>query len=58
LEREKVVDSEGRIVEMDDDPMLGEAGPSNGPGSHFAQEDHDHGRSSGYGHHTELRPDN
>ena len=28
LEREKTVDSNGRIVDLDDDPMLGEADPN------------------------------
>jgi len=67
LEREKTVDSNGRIVDLDDDPMLGEAGPSRSTTrsrqSRRSHEERDHGHSSGHdhahadGHHSNLRPD-
>lgn len=59
LEREKTVDSDGRIVEMDDDPLLGEAGPSQShPDSepqHGQSTSHDHAHADGQ--HSNLRPD-
>lgn len=64
MEREKTVDSDGRIVEMDDDPMLGEAGPSRGTSrSRRSHDDREQAHSSGNGHavadghHSTLRPD-
>ena len=44
LEREQTVDSNGRVVEVDDDPMLGDAGPSR------SQDDREQGTSSGRDH--------
>ncbi|KAG0650160.1 hypothetical protein D0Z07_3144 [Hyphodiscus hymeniophilus] len=57
IEREKTVDSEGRIVEVDDDPMLGEAGPSQSTiRSRRSHDDREQGNTSGHDH-TNLRPD-
>jgi hypothetical protein len=60
------VDSNGRIVDLDDDPMLGEAGPSRSTTrsrrSHTDREP-EQGHSSGHdhahadGHHSNLQPD-
>ena len=64
LEREKTVDSNGRVVEVDDDPMLGEAGASRGTSrSRRSRDDREQGTSSGHdhtiadGHRSNLRPD-
>ena len=47
-----MVDSEGRIIEVDDDPMLGEPGP-NRTTTHPTEPQHrdgDHGQSSSHDH--------
>jgi hypothetical protein len=58
------VDSNGRVVEMDDDPMLREAGPSRGTSrSRRSRDDREQGLSSGHdhavadSHSSNLRPD-
>jgi hypothetical protein len=59
------VDSNGRIVDLDDDPMLGEAGPSRSTThsrrSRTDREENEHSSSRDHahadGHHSNLRPD-
>jgi len=45
LEREKTVDSNGRIIDLDDDPMLDSPGPSRGHSQRKLDRQHRHDRS-------------
>ena len=53
LEKERIVDSNGRVVELDDDPMLDQAGPSQRQGNATGLD----GGGNAEGDATHLRPD-
>jgi len=61
LERERVVDSEGRIIELEDDAMLDEAGPERSHtlgnnSSRTPSHDHSHRDVNDTGSHSDRRP--